>query len=191
LKELNDWIKNNPYSEIAKMLGPLLATGLGIYGSDKQADALRDLGNQYTGFGAPSRGRYEAAMTPGFDPTSIPGYAGALDTASNSILSRLSASGGNPYGNPGGLISANKAIVSGTALPAINEYTRQNANVGFGNSMNAAQNFQTAGVGADANVYNALGFGLNQILNPQPTLMDIYKIIAQNRYRPSGAAEPS
>ena len=114
-------------------------------------------------------------MTPGFDPTSIPGYSGALDTASKSVLARLSASGGNPFGNPGGLIDANKQIVSGTALPAIQEYQRMNANTGFGNSMNAALGLQTQGIGADANSLNALGYGINALTNPQPSLSELIK----------------
>jgi hypothetical protein len=114
-------------------------------------------------------------MTPGFDPNSIPGYSGALDTASKGLLARLSATGGNPFGNPGGLIEANKAIVSGTAMPAINEYQRLNANTGFGSSMNAALGLQTQGIGADANGLNALGYGLNALTNPQPSLQDLLK----------------
>ncbi|WP_460992138.1 hypothetical protein, partial [Staphylococcus aureus] len=61
-------------------------------------------------------------MTPGFDPMSIPGYSGAVDTTSKSLLAKLSASGGNPFGNPGGLIDANKQIVSVPDLPAIENY---------------------------------------------------------------------
>ena len=114
-------------------------------------------------------------MTPGFDPMSIPGYSGALDTASKGILARLSAQGGNPFGNPGGLIDANKQIVAGTAMPAINEYQRQNANAGFGASMNAAIPLQTAAIGQEGNVLNALGYGLNAVANPQPTLADMIK----------------
>lgn len=107
------------------LIGKLGAAGLQAFGSNQQSNSLNQLAQQQMGFGAPSRGRFEAAMTPGFDPNSIPGYAGALDTASKSILARLSARDGNPFGSPGGLIQANKDIVSGTALPAINEYTRQ------------------------------------------------------------------
>lgn len=162
----------------ASAAGELLATGLGIYGSNQQANSLESLANKYQEYGAPSRARYEASMSPGFDPTTIPGYSGALDTASKGILARLSATGGNPFGNPGGLIEANKQIVAGTALPAINEYQRMNANTGFGQSMNAALNLQTQGIGADANGLNALGYGLNALTSQQPkqqSLADLYR----------------
>ena len=109
-------------------------------------------------------------MAPGFDPMSIPGYEGALDTASKSILAKLSASGGNPFGNPGGLIDANKQIVSGTALPAIQEYQRLNAGTGFGTTLTAAGGYDRDAIGAQANIWNAAGAGAADVLNPPQTL---------------------
>ena len=153
------------------------STLLGLMGSQQQTQAYKDLAQKYIDFGAPSRARYEAAMTPGFDITSIPGYKDALDTTSESILRKLSATGGNPFGNPGGLIEANKAIVSGTAMPALNEYARLNANTGFGSSMNAAVPFQTAAIGSDANGLNALGAGLASLTTPKNSLQDLLKQI--------------
>ena len=158
-------------------IGKLLSTGLGMYGANQQASALQGLANKYENFGGPSRARFDASMTPGFDPMSIPGYAGALDSTSKNVLARLSATGGNPFGNPGGLIDANKQIVSGTALPAIQEYQRLNANTGFGSSMNAAVNLGTQAIGADAGGLNALGYGINALTNPQPSLSDLLKQI--------------
>jgi hypothetical protein len=112
-------------------------------------------------------------MTPGFDPNSIPGYSGAVDTASKGILARLAASGGNPWGNPGGLIEANKQIISGTALPAIQNYQNQNAVTGGYAGFNAAApGAATAGIGAQGGVYNAIGSGLAGLTNPQPSIYD-------------------
>ena len=164
--------------------GKLLSTGLGMYGANKQASALQGLANKYESYGGPSRARFDASMSPGFDPMSIPGYAGALDSTSKSLLARLSAQGGNPFGNPGGLIDANKQIVAGTALPAIQEYQRLNANTGFGSSMNAAANLGTQAIGADAGALNALGYGINSLTNPQPSLADLLKQI-QGEYKPN------
>lgn len=153
--------------------GNLASTGLGIAGSRNAANAYNNLAGQYMAFGAPSRARYEASMTPGFDPNSIPGYAGAVDTASKGILARLAATAGNPWGNPGGLIEANKQIISGTALPAIDAYQRLNAGTGGYAGFNAAAPAAaTAGIGAQGGVYNAVGSGLAGLLNPQPSLYD-------------------
>ena len=155
--------------------GTGLSTALGFLGSQQQTNAFKDLANKYSEYGAPSRARYEAAMSPGFDITSIPGYQGALDSTSESLLRKLSATGGNPYGNPGGLIEANKAIVNGTAMPAYNEYARLNANTGFGSSMNAAIPFQTAAINSDANSLNAIGSGLASLTTPKNSLQDLLK----------------
>ena len=173
-----DKIKQNPLQTI-QTLGRLGAAALGYYGASEQSKALQQLAGKASDYGAASRARFESSMTPGFDPNAIPGYAGALDTASKSILAKLSAVGGNPFGNPGGLIDANKAIVSGTALPAIQEYQRMNANTGFGNSMNSAFTLGSQAIGADANALNAIGYGINQVTNPQPTLADLVKMFSQ------------
>lgn len=153
--------------------GNLASTGLGIYGSRRAADAYGNLNRQYMEMGAPSRARYEASMSPGFDPTTIPGYSGAVDTASKGVLARLAATGGNPYGNPGGLIEANKQIISGTALPAIDAYQRLNAGTGGYAGFNAAApGMATSQVGAQGGIYNAVGSGLAGLLSPQPSLLD-------------------
>lgn len=153
--------------------GNLASTGLGIAGSQHAANAYGGLADQYMQFGAPSRARYEASMSPGFDPTTIPGYSGAIDTASRGILARLSATGGNPYGNPGGLIEANRQIISGTALPAIQDYQRLNAGTGGYAGFNAAAPATSAAqIGAQGGVYNAIGSGLAGLMNPQPSLLD-------------------
>ncbi len=151
-------------------LAKLLPSLLGAAGAKNQASGLQGLQGQYENYGAPSRARYEQSMSAGFDPNSIPGYAGALDSASKSILARLSAGGGNPFGNPGGLIDAQKQIVSGTAMPAINEFQRLNAATGFGQTLNSAGGFGQSAIGAQGNIYNAVGAGLNDVLNPPQTL---------------------
>ena len=115
-------------------------------------------------------------MTPGFDPTTIPGYSGALQTASDTLLRRLSATGGNPFGNPGGLIEANKQIVAGTALPAINEYSRINAGAGgLANLSSSYPGMAASATGANANVYSDLGSAFKSVTNPQLSLADLLK----------------
>lgn len=162
------------YAEIAAKLG---AAGLGAYASNQQAGAMNDLAQQYMGFGAPSRARFEASMTPGFQASSIPGYQVALDDAMNSQLRGLSAVGGNPFGNPGGLIEAQKKVIAGTQLPAIQEYQRLNLGAGGQANLNAAvPGLQTGAIGADSNTFNALGYGLGALTQPkQQSLSDLLK----------------
>jgi hypothetical protein len=162
--------------DLAKILGNVGAAGLGAYASNQQAGALTDLANKYMGFGAPSRDRYEASFAPGFDlSASDPAYKGALDSTMDATLRRLSTQG-NPFGNPGGLIEANKAVVNSTALPALQEYRRLNAGTGGLANMNAAAPATAnAAIGASGNVYNAIGSGIADITNPKTSCADLIK----------------
>ena len=102
-------------------------------------------------------------MQQGFDPyQSISGYRGAVDTANESLLRKLSAQGGNPFGNPGGLIEAQKSVINGTALPAIQNYQQQNANTGGLSNLSSA--FSNIGASAalhsgDPMAYLGVGAG--------------------------------
>lgn len=160
----------------AKIAGALGGSALGAYASNKQADALTELANKYMEFGAPSRARYEGSFAPGFDLAATdPAYKGALDSTMDATLRRLSTQG-NPFGSPGGLIEANKAIVSGTALPALNEYRRLNAGTGgLAALTSAAPAASSAAIGANTNVYNAIGSGIADITNPKTSFADLIK----------------
>ena len=120
-------------------------------------------------------------MTPGFDPMSIPGYSGAVDTASQGLLRGLSTQG-NPFGNPGGLINANKQIISGTELPAIQNYQSQNAAAGgFGSFGAAAPGAAQTAIQNQGNVWNAVGSGVGALTNPNPSLAQVLAGMGANR----------
>jgi hypothetical protein len=172
-----------------KALGSVAGAGLGAYASNQQAGDLRDLAAKYEAFGAPSRARFEASMTPGFDPETIPGYRGALDTSSQAAMRALSTKG-NPFGNPGGLIEANKQIVAGTALPAVQDYQRQNASAGGISTFNtAAPGAASGAIGAQGNVYNAIGYGIDQATQPETSSLDqILKRLATKSTSAAGLA---
>jgi len=142
--------------------GAALPGIVGAIGAAQQRNQLTDLAHTLWDTGAPSRGRYEASMQPGFDPyASIGGYRGAVDTANDSLLRRLSANGGNPFGNPGGLIEAQKQVINGTALPAIQNYQQQNANSGgLSNLSGAYTGIAQAGINAGGGVQQGLGSAL-------------------------------
>lgn len=168
-------------ADYASLVGTGLSTGLGIAGANQQSNASNALANRLFDAGQPSRDRFNASMSPGFDPMSIPGYSGAVDNASQSLLRGLSTQG-NPYGNPGGLINANKQIIAGTELPAIQGYQGLNAQAGgFGSlaagAPGAGQNAVTAGGG----VYNAIGSGISNLTNPNPSLAQILAGLNTNR----------
>lgn len=164
------------------VLGKAAPGLIGAFGADQQNKTLADLAKRFEDYGAPSRARYEASFAPGFNLANVDGaYKGALDQTSESLLRRLSAQNGNPFGNPGGLIEANKQIVNGTALPALNTYRNQNANTGGLGALAGAYPGMAAGAaGSNSNVWNALGGAASDVLNPKPaptSLADLYKLI--------------
>jgi hypothetical protein len=176
--KITNWLSNpsnlaSGGKGLLSMLGSLGAGGLQALASNRQANSLSALANQYMNLGGPSRARFEASMTPGFDPMSIPGYAGALDSTSKAVMARLAAQGGNPYGNPGGLIDANKAIVSGTALPAIQNYQGTNLNAGYGPGFGAGAAAQTGAINANANVLAGLGSAVGSATAPDNSLASL------------------
>ena len=172
LDAVKNWAINNPGS-VAKVLGSLGGAALSFFGGQKQTGALQSLAQQNLQYGAPSRARFEASMTPGFDPMSIPGYAGALDSTSKNVLARLSATGGNPFGNPGGLIDANKQIVAGTALPAIQNYQNENLNAGYGPGFGASNTAATGAINANAGALTGAAGALGQLTAPDNSLAGI------------------
>jgi hypothetical protein len=143
------------------------APGLfGALAANQRTDQLSELANQFAAYGAPSRNRYEASMTPGFDPTTIPGYSGALDTAANALQRKLSTQG-NPFGNPGGQIEANKQIIAGTALPAIQNYQNQNAAAGGLSALASAYpGAATQAIGSNQGVLGGIGGAVADVFNP-------------------------
>lgn len=156
--------------------GKIIPGLIGAYASGQQADALKALADQQLAVGAPSRARYEASFAPGFDVTQDPALKSALEGTSDTLLRRLSAGQGNPFGDPGGLIEANKSVMNNVALPYLNTYRNQNASTGgYGAFSTAAPQTQMAGIGADSNIWNALGSSAANVFNPQPTLADLLK----------------
>lgn len=118
--------------------------------------------------GAPSRERYEASFSPGFDVGSLPGMQSAIDTSTNSLLRQLSVAGGNPYGNPGGLAEAQEFIVGNVALPELNRYRGLNAQTG-GYSAYGASGGSVPGIGTSLSPTNA-GAGVGTQGGLQPAL---------------------
>jgi hypothetical protein len=166
----------------ASLLGTAASTGLGIAGADAQRSASNELADKFLAIGAPSRSRYEASMTPGFEPTSIPGFQGAIDTSTQTLLRQLSAQGGNPYGNPGGLAEVQKYITGSVGLPAIQQYQNQNASTGgYGAFNTAAPGSMTTAANSAGNIYNVLGNGINSLLNPPSPTSTLDDTLAQYR----------
>lgn len=147
-----------------KLLGGLLSAGLGMYGSNQQAKSLMDIANQAKADRQPF---LNAALGYLGNPDSY--FAGPGKSAMDATLRGLSASVGNPIGSPTAMGIATEA--------GLRDW--RNAVTGFGNMGLAGQDLraglQSQAAQADANGLNALGYGLNTVLNPQPNITDIVK----------------
>ena len=167
-------------SDYASIAGTALSTALGMYNSSNQTNALKDLSAQYLQLGQPSRQRYEASYKPGFTMMNEPGYADALNSTSDALLRKLSATSGNPYGSPGGLIEATKAVNASLALPALQNYRNQNAATGGYSAFNtAAPGVAGAAINSQGGALTNLAGGISDILNPRPqslTLADLLRL---------------
>lgn len=150
--------------------GGLVGAGLGIAGSRRQQGQLEALNNQYLGFGAPSRARYEASFAPGFTMANDPGYKDALDMVTKSTLHGLSVTG-NPAGSPNAWDKTLSDVNAKFAYPALQNYRNQNANTGgIGQLTAAAPAAATGAIAAGGNVFNAAGAAVNDIFSPPKSL---------------------
>ena len=147
------------------LLSSLLPAFLGAYGANQQANAYRDVANKYLAMGEPYRNMLLGSYSPNFSASSIPGFNDAINQSSNAILRGLSTQG-NPYDNPGGLQEATKYVTSNVALPALNTYRSQLGSFGQLGT-NTAGTADMTSAGSKGGVLNAIGYGLNGVLNPQ------------------------
>jgi hypothetical protein len=164
--------------------GKAIPGAIGAYAASQQGDAISTLGDkedarvrEFMAFGAPSRERYEASFAPGFDVAGITGLQGAMDTAGDTLLRRLSAKSGNPYGDPGGLAEVQNYITGNLALPALQNYRNQNASTGgFGAFNTTAANggnsnqLDLASLSANNGVWGGIADSAASIFTPKKKL---------------------
>ena len=160
---------NGSTSDWLSLGGAGLGGLLDYMSSSKQADAMKAIADRSWAAGQPYRDRANAAMTPGFDIKSIPGLSSAMDTATETYLRKLSATGGNPAGI-GAAPSQTEAFVLGNvALPAWQNYFNANSNAGGLSNLSAQANGTAQNAAAaDAGIYGSLGQTARNIFDPQP-----------------------
>jgi hypothetical protein len=150
-------------ADYLSVLGTAGATGLGIFGSQQQANALRDIAAQGRADRAPFLSKSLEYLN---DPSAY--AAGPGKTTLDSVLRALSVKG-NPADNPSSLEIATQA--------GLRDW--RDAVTGFGNMGLAGEDTRASllskATGADANALNALGYGVGQITNPPTSLADILK----------------
>lgn len=150
--------------EVLRLLGIAGVTGLGMYGADKQADALRDIAAASEARRAPF---YNKSLEYLNNPEAY--YSGPGQASLNATLRALSAKHGNPIGSPTALAISTEA--------GMRDW--RDAVTGFGNmglsGEDARMNLQGQATGADANVLNALGYGIGQATNPPTSLEQLLR----------------
>lgn len=163
---------NGGAQDYASLLGGLGSSALGYFGAQNQANNYNQMQQKYLDMGQPYRDKLQQSYQPGFDMAQAdPAYQGAMDQSSNSIMRSLSAQGGNPYDNPGGLMQAQKYVTQNTALPQLNTYRSQLG--GFGQlGVNTAGTAGMNAVPAQSGTYTAMGSGLAGLTNPYGNMMN-------------------
>jgi hypothetical protein len=154
-------------SDTSKLLGAALPAGLGYLGASSQADAMKDIYNQTRADRMPALNAYNSALQ---NPNTFYQSAPAMG-AVDAVLRKLSVNG-NPASNPGSLSQAASYNLGG-----YNDYLRGLAPAAFGTA-DTESKLSTLGAGADAGKYNAVGWGLNQYMNPQPNYTDALNKLA-------------
>jgi hypothetical protein len=164
-KVLKDTLGIDVDSSTLDLIGKGLGLGLGVYGSNKQADAAKDLASQYMGMGAPYRAELANLNA---NPSSFYGsdiFQGALQQGSDALSRSLSAKVGNPILNPTALQEMQNYTTRGS-LDAFNTRWNQLASAGQLGVSQAAPLGQQANA-ASGNTYNALGAGLQSVFGNQ------------------------
>ena len=156
-------------SDWMSILGTAGATGLGLLGANAQTDALKDIAGQSRADRLPALNSFNSAL---LNPNMFYHTQPAMG-AVEGVLSKLSVLG-NPANNPSSLAKA-----AAYNLGGYNDYLRTLSGPAFGTASTEA-NLGSQAAGAEGGAYNALGFGLSSLLNPQPTIQDLLKLIRPN-----------
>lgn len=167
-------------ADYLSLLGSGSATALGLAGSLNQTNAYKDLADKYMAMGAPYRAQLGALTANPSSFLTSPEVTTPVQMGTNALARSLSV-----HGNPAG---------SGAALQQLQDYStnslygslqqKENQLAGFGGLTQfngAAPGAAGTAIGSQANPYNAVGAGLSNVFNPQPTtsqsLADLYKQI--------------
>jgi hypothetical protein len=157
-------------------LGTVGSAALGLYGQNKQIDALSANADKYLAMGAPYRDRLNASYAPGFSMADQPDFQNALDVGAQAAARATSARVGNPTGNPGAYADMQKYISGSLALPQLNNYRSQLGTFGQLGT-NTAGSSDTAAAGATGN-YGDVGLALGALTGQKsPYENDLAKLL--------------
>ena len=101
---------------------------------------------------------------------------GPVNQGTKSLAQALSVQG-NPYSNPRAQFEIENYAANQLFGRLGQEKDRLGGFAGLTAYNQAAPQLSAQSIGQGGNIYNALGYGLNQITNPQPTLYDLMRIL--------------
>ena len=161
-------------ADLGRILTGVGQAGLGYLGSQEQADAYRDVSNQYMNLGAPYRGLLENSYRQNFDLMNQPGYGDAFERSADIATRAVSANRGNPYGNPTAMAEIQNQLWSQNYLPALSNYRGSLMQAG-GMGLNTSGAASLGAAQQTGGAYDALGYGLGTIFSPQPNINDLLR----------------
>ena len=158
----------------ASILGQGATGVLDYMGQKDRFDYAKGVDQRNWDAGADSRAQYKAMLAPGYDISTSPGYKSAMDTATETYLRKLSATGGNPAGI-GAAPSQTMAYTMGTVgLPQYNHLPNQAVNAGGSGALSqGSTGTGMAMADASGGTYNSLGNSIGRITNPTTSLRDL------------------
>lgn len=149
----------------AQGIGNILSTVLGAYGSNQLQNSLENIANQARADREPYRQKSLEFLN---NPAAF--YGGPMgQELGRSTANALSANFGNLFDSPTGQATMMQAM-----LPQYMGTVTSLGNLGLG-GQSAIMQAQTNAANAGSNVYNAIGSGISNITNPQPSIMDILR----------------
>lgn len=166
------------FADWTRLLGSFGPAILGAYGSNELGNSLHDIANQQHQDWETLRNDRLPFLNQGTQwlehPNSYlrgPAAKGAI----NATLRGLSVTG-NPFGSPFKMEMAGDA-----ALRSWQNAWQGAGAIGTGTPMAPTPTAAMAGAQADVGGINAIGYGLGNYLNPQPTLQDWYNLSKNNQ----------
>lgn len=158
-----------------RIAGGAGSAALGMYGANQSANAMERISDKYMNLGAPYRQKLSDLYANPNSFLSSQEVQAPVQQGTDAMARALSVKG-NPTGNATALqemqnYSSNmlfgKLGEEKNRLGALGGLSSMPASVGMGADMSAA--------GSSGSGLNALGYGLNSMLNPKPSAADLWK----------------
>lgn len=166
---------------LMQLIGKLGGTGLGVAGAKDRQSALESIAAQSAGMGAPYRAQLAGLYADPGSFLSSPEVQIPVQQGTDAAARALSVQG-NPFGSP----RAMQEIQNYSANQLFGRLGQEKDRLaGFGGltAYNQAAPGQAVGAALSrGGIYDALGSGVQDVFNPQPSLADMLKqIYGQNK----------